>query len=74
MPKTSLRRSEISYNIGLVMGGAVPPILGGVITASFGAFTFGVFVAALCLVSLLSALGLPETRQRDLMDSSKFER
>lgn len=66
--------SAFSYNIGLVLGGAVPPILGGVITASYGAFTFGVFVAALCLVSLLSALGLPETRHRNLLDSSKFER
>lgn len=66
--------SAFSYNIGLVLGGAVPPILGAVITASFGAFTFGVFVAALCLVSLLSALGLPETRHRNLLDSSKFER
>lgn len=66
--------SAFSYNIGLVLGGAVPPVLGGAITASFGATAFGIFVAALCLVSLLSAVALPETRQRDLMDSSPFKR
>ncbi|WP_037161802.1 MFS transporter [Rhodococcoides fascians] len=66
--------SAFSYNIGLVLGGAVPPILGGVITAALGPFVFGLFVAALCLVSLISAVGLPETRHRNLLDSSKFER
>lgn len=60
--------SAFAYNIGLVIGGAVPPVVGGAITASYGPFVFGLFLAFLCLISLISALGLPETRHRDLSD------
>ncbi|MYW96201.1 MHS family MFS transporter [Amycolatopsis rubida] len=60
--------SAFAYNIGLVLGGAVPPLVAGTITASYGAVVFGVFLALLCLISLLSAIGLPETRDRDLLD------
>ncbi|MEE2058438.1 MFS transporter [Rhodococcus artemisiae] len=62
--------SAFAYNIGLVLGGAVPPMVGGAITLAFGPVAFGVFVAGLCFVSLLSAIGLPETRHRDLRDVS----
>ncbi|WP_261380029.1 MFS transporter [Rhodococcus rhodochrous] len=62
--------SAFAYNLGLVLGGAVPPMVGGAITLAFGPVVFGVFVAALCLVSLLSAIGLPETRHRDLRNIS----
>ncbi|MFA3835491.1 hypothetical protein [Streptomyces aureus] len=37
-------------------------------TAAHGAISFVLFLVFLCLVSLLSALGLPETRGRDLAD------
>jgi MFS family permease len=60
--------SAFAYNIGLVLGGAVPPLLAGSMTAAYGASVFGLFVAVLCLVSLVSAIGLPETRHRDLAD------
>lgn len=60
--------SAFAYNIGLVLGGAVPPLIGASMTAAHGAFAFGLFVAFLCLISLLSAIGLPETRGRDLSD------
>ncbi|WP_405483537.1 MFS transporter [Streptomyces sp. NBC_00009] len=60
--------SAFAYNIGLVVGGAVPPLIGASMTASYGAFSFGLFLAFLCLISLLSAIGLPETRGRDLSD------
>ncbi|MFB4426360.1 MFS transporter [Streptomyces sp. QL37] len=60
--------SAFAYNIGLVIGGAVPPLIGGAMTAAHGAFSFGLFLAFLCLISLLSAIGLPETRGRDLSD------
>lgn len=62
--------SAFAYNLGLVLGGAVPPMVGGAITLAFGPVAFGVFVAGLCFVSLLSAIGLPETRHRDLRDVS----
>jgi MFS family permease len=60
--------SAFAYNIGLVVGGAVPPLIGASMTASYGALSFGLFLALLCLISLLSAIGLPETRGRDLSD------
>ncbi|MER5437685.1 MFS transporter [Streptomyces sp. NPDC002790] len=60
--------SAFAYNIGLVIGGAVPPLIGASMTAAYGAFSFGLFVAFLCLISLLGAIGLPETRGRDLSD------
>lgn len=60
--------SAFAYNVGLVIGGAVPPITAGAITAAYGAFLFGLLLAVLCLISFLSAIGLPETRHRDLSD------
>lgn len=60
--------SAFAYNIGLVVGGAVPPLVAGTITATYGAVVFGVFMAVLCVISLLSALGVPETRDRNLSD------
>ncbi|MFI8790584.1 hypothetical protein [Streptomyces sp. NPDC055105] len=50
------------------IGGAVPPLIGATMTAAHGAISFVLFLVFLCLVSLLSALGLPETRGRDLAD------
>ncbi|WP_405483930.1 hypothetical protein [Streptomyces sp. NBC_00009] len=46
----------------------MPPLIGATMTAAHGAFSFGLFLALLCLVSLLSAIGLPQTRGRDLAD------
>lgn len=66
--------SAFAYNMGLVLGGATPPVIGGAITAAYGAVVFGVVVAVLCLISLLSAIGLPETRNRDLCDVLASER
>nr|WP_272919476.1 MFS transporter [Amycolatopsis rubida] len=55
-----------SYNIAQIVGGAIPPLVAGAITAAYGGFVFGAFLAALCLVSLLCACGLRETRGTDL--------
>jgi MFS family permease len=60
--------SAFAYNIGLVIGGAIPPLIAGPITASAGAFVFGLLLAGFCLVSLVCAILLPETRNRDLAD------
>jgi MFS family permease len=60
--------SAFAYNLGLVIGGAIPPLIAGPITASAGAFVFGLLLAGFCLVSLVCAILLPETRHRDLAD------
>jgi MFS family permease len=56
----------LTYNFAQIIGGAIPPIVGVAITAAVGSFAFGIFLAALCLVSLLCVLALAETRGRDL--------
>jgi MFS family permease len=55
-----------SYNIAGVLGGAIPPLVAAAITAAFGGFAFGVFLAAFCLISLVCTLALRETRDDDM--------
>lgn len=58
----------LSYSLAGIVGGAIPPLLGAIIIAKFGSFTFGIVLAAFCLVSLLCALRLDDTRQVILED------
>jgi MFS family permease len=57
---------SIAYQLGGMIGGAVTPI---VATALFGAYKsstpIAIYVAALCLVSLLAVLGIRVTRPAD---------
>lgn len=55
-----------SYNVGGVLGGAVPSVVGAAITATYGGFVFGIFLAILCLISLVCALALRETRELEI--------
>ena len=55
-----------SYNVAQIVGGAIPPVVGAAITASAGSLVFGLFVAALCAVSLVCVSALAETRRREL--------
>jgi MFS family permease len=56
----------LSYSIAGVIGGAVPPLIAVALTAAFGGFAFGIFLAALCLLSLVSSLLTRETREYEL--------
>jgi MFS family permease len=56
----------LSYSIANVIGGAIPPIIGAALTAAYGGWVFGIFVAALCAVSLVSVSRLKETRGQDM--------
>ncbi|NIH80753.1 MFS transporter [Amycolatopsis viridis] len=55
-----------TYNVAGVLGGAVPPLVAAAITASFGGWAFGLFLAVLCLISLGCTLALRETRHAEM--------
>jgi MFS family permease len=58
----------LSYSLGGVLGGAIPPLVAASIIGSYGSFTFGVLLAAYCLVGLLCTLALRETQGSELID------
>lgn len=58
----------LSYNLGGIIGGAIPPILAAQIVANYSSIWVGVLLAALAGVSLLCVLALPETKNNDLED------
>jgi MFS family permease len=58
----------LSYNLGGIIGGAIPPILAAQIVASASSIWVGVLLAGLSAVSLLCVLALPETKNNNLED------
>lgn len=58
----------LSYNLGGIIGGAIPPILAAQIVANYSSIWVGVLLAGLSAVSLLCVLALPETKNNDLED------
>ncbi|SFO99355.1 MFS transporter [Amycolatopsis rubida] len=49
--------SAFAYNVGLVTGGAVPPLGAGASTAAYGAVVFGAFPAVWCSLSAIAHPG-----------------
>ncbi|MGV9797119.1 MFS transporter [Mycobacterium sp. NPDC003449] len=58
----------LSYNLGGIIGGAIPPILAARIVADHSGIWVGVLLAVLSAVSLACVLALPETKNNDLDD------
>jgi metabolite-proton symporter len=58
--------ASLCYNVSAILGGGLAPIAATALAASYGSFSVGVVVAALCLISWVAARLLPETRGRDL--------
>jgi MFS family permease len=56
----------LAFNFGSIMGGALPPTVSGVLQSVWGSWAVGAMLAALIVVSILSAALLPETRGSDL--------
>lgn len=54
----------VGFNLGGVIGGAVPPLLAPVLAASFGPLAVGVMIALLAVVSVACTWALTETAQR----------
>jgi MFS family permease len=63
----------LSYNLGGIIGGAIPPILAAQIVANYSSIWVGVLLAGLSAVSLACVLALPETKNNDLNDASVKE-
>lgn len=51
----------LAFNLGGIIGGAVPPLVSGALLAAFGSWAIGLLMGALTLASLVSAYLLPET-------------
>ena len=56
----------LSYNLGGIIGGAIPPILAAQIVAHHSSMWVSVLLAGLSAVSLVCVLALPETKNNDL--------
>lgn len=56
----------LSYNVGGIIGGALPPVLSPVLLSSYGSWSITAMMAGFTVVSLVSALLLTETAGRGL--------
>jgi MFS family permease len=52
------------YNLGGIIGGAVPPLLAPGLTASYGSIAIGVMLAVLAVISIVCTLAFTETARR----------
>jgi metabolite-proton symporter len=51
----------LAFNLGGIVGGAVPPLIAGALLAAFGSWSIGLMMAILVLASLVSTYLLPDT-------------
>ncbi|MBO0678392.1 MHS family MFS transporter [Mycolicibacterium sp. S2-37] len=51
----------LAFNLGGIIGGAVPPLISGALLAAFGSWAIGLMMGVLVLASLVSTYLLPET-------------
>ncbi|MEW2507761.1 MFS transporter [Amycolatopsis sp. NPDC047767] len=56
----------LAYNLGGVLGGAIPPLIAAPLAGAFGSISIGVLMAALSVVSLGCVVAIAETRNADL--------
>lgn len=56
----------LAFNLGGIIGGAVPPLISGALLAAYGSWAIGLMMAVLVLASLVSTFLLPETLGADL--------
>ncbi|OBK71137.1 MFS transporter [Mycobacterium sp. 1274761.0] len=56
----------LAFNLGGILGGALPPLVAGALLAKYGSWAIGLLMAALILLSLLSTYALPETKAKAL--------
>jgi metabolite-proton symporter len=51
----------LAFNLGGIVGGAIPPLISGALLAAFGSWSIGLMMAILVLASLVSTYLLPDT-------------
>jgi MFS family permease len=52
----------LAFNIAAVIGGAIPPVIAGLLMTAFGSWAVGALVAPFIVVSLVCTYLLPETK------------
>lgn len=58
----------IAYNLAGVLGGGLTPVVGAALADTFGGTAIGLYLAAIGLLSLLSMLALPESKNNTLAE------
>jgi MFS family permease len=56
----------LAYSTAAIAGGAIPPIVAASIIGRFGSLSFGILLAAYCVVSVICTLRVRETCDTDL--------
>jgi MFS family permease len=56
----------LAFNLGGILGGAMPPLIAGALLAKYGSWAIGLMMAVLILISFLSTYWLPETKAKTL--------
>ncbi|MFV8052333.1 MFS transporter [Mycobacterium sp. 48b] len=56
----------LSFNLAGIVGGAIPPLVAGVLVATLGSWAVGAMMAAFVVVSIVSTVLLPETKGTEL--------
>jgi len=56
----------LAFNLGGIVGGAVPPLISGALLAAYGSWSIGAMMGVMVLVSLVSTYLLPETVATEL--------
>lgn len=56
----------LSFNLAGIVGGAIPPLVAGVLVATLGSWAVGAMMAAFVVVSIISTVLLPETKGTEL--------
>lgn len=69
-PRFRYTGAGLSYNIATVLGGAITPIVATQLLERFGPLSIGIYMAALCGISLLALLLSKETRSSHLGDKN----
>lgn len=58
--------AAFSYNVGGIIGGAVPPLVAAAIITTFGSIYFGILLALFCLTSFVSIIAIGETQKDEI--------
>jgi MFS family permease len=64
----------ISYSLAGIVGGAIPPLVGAAVVPAHGGLVFGLFLALLCLLGVVSLFFVRETRGTDLRSATSTTR
>lgn len=62
--------SGLAFNVGSIVGGAIPPTSAGALMAAFGSWAVGAMMAVLVLISIVCTWLLRETRGTSLRDAA----